>query len=1438
MTFDGIASGRRRRHFWVAAGKAHIEVRAARRHGTERFAHDLERALREIEGVNWAEVNAVVGRVVVSFEEGTVDPEDLISTVEELEEAHNVHRETFGFDRPDFPGDVEPVQRAIIELIADGLGAVASIAGPLLHLPSLPQDAAGVVSLFDSQPRLRQLTEDALGPFVADVGLSVTNALMQGLSRGPLGLLLDAAHRAGMLDESTARRRSWERVEPELHLDPAGSHRSPMKRTVRPVPFPRGQVERYADITGISAVLGAAAAFAFTTDLRQAASVLLAGMPKAARLGREAFSQRVGHALASNDEVVLDPAALRRLDRVNTVVIDASVLFTGRKEIDRTELATDVDPVQAQRRLRSLFDPAAPMALNRHHGWSLGPLAELRPPRTDLDALRRRFGGTPTHGLLSGKRLVAVFTVGDEVAHGWRALVDAARRAGHMVAVAGDNLDLVDRFQAHMLVDGGEGLTSSVRMLQADGCAVLLVSGPSPEALEAADCSVGLPVGNVLPWGADVIARDLGTATFLVEATSAARSVSQQSANLAVAGSATGALLGLAVPGPQAAALVMTSINVAGLVSVANGVRAGTALSRRPRPPARAAPPWHELEIDDVLSRLRRTKTGLATSSARVRLGPVTRAFDAPARFASAVAAELANPLTPVLAGGAAVSAAVGSVLDAAMVGGVTVLNALIGGTVRYQAETAVRSLDRGSQQEVTVRHGKRYEPLPAGSLVPGDVIVLSAGDSVPADCRLIEAVNLEVDESSLTGESLPVAKSATPSFSSLVSERTSMLYAETSVVAGRATAVVVAVGDDTEAAAGDFTQAAPVAVGAEARLRKLTTLSVPLAALSGAAVVGSGLLRGQPLQEPLAGAVNLAVAAVPEGLPVVTTMSQLAAARRLSRRGALVRNPRALEALARADVLCTDKTGTLTGGHIVLTSVSDGHHLWPVERLGDPGRHVVAAALRATPQPAGAVSLDTTDQAVIDGAARSGTEAALGAPGWRLRAELPFEANRGFHAVIGSVGRAHLLSVKGAPEVVLARCTRWRDGDYDQPIDERWRRSARARVEQLARRRLRLLAVAERRTRGTALDDTDVADLTFLGLLALSDPVRPTAASAVQGLQRAGVQVVMVTGDHASTAESVAAELGLLNNHRVVTGTELASLSDDQLDRSLADIAVFARVTPSDKVRIVAALQRAGRTVAMTGDGANDAPAIRLADVGLALGRHCTTAARTAADIVVTDDRIETILDAVTEGRGMWASVRDAIAILLGGNAGEVLFNTGATALTGRMPLSTRQLLLVNLMTDVVPSLAIAVQPPPKRSPAQLRAEGPERSLSAAMYGAIADRALTAAAGASAAWGIASLTGQGSRTTTVALAALVGTQLGQTITSGHGDLLVVAAALGSAGLLAAVIETPVVSQFFGCEPIGPIGWATAISCSLAATGASAVLSPAGRRASSPSEEQ
>ena len=381
------------------------------------------------------------------------------------------------------------------------------------------------------------------------------------------------------------------------------------------------------------------------------------------------------------------------------------------------------------------------------------------------------------------------------------------------------------------------------------------------------------------------------------------------------------------------------------------------------------------------------------------------------------------------------------------------------------------------------------------------------------------------------------------------------------------------------------------------------------------------------------------------------------------------------------------------------------------------------------------------TDRAVVEAAERCGVDKALGAPAWALDLELPFEPSRGFHATVGTSDLGQLIDVKGAPEVVLSRCERWRDGSRYRPLDERAHGMLTRKIERLASTGRRLLAVAEGQTTTTLLTGSDISGLTFLGLLAFSDPVRPSASAAVGGLRRAGIEVVVVTGDHAGTAESVAGELGLMDGRRVLTGTELGKLSDDELDGVLADVSVFARVVPADKVRIVEAYDRAGRTVAMTGDGANDAPAIRLADVGLAIGEHSTSAARGAADIVITDDRIETLLDVVTEGRGMWGSVRDAVAILLGGNAGEVVFTVATSAITGRPALSTRQLLLTNLMTDVVPALAIAIRPPRGRSAEQLLDEGPDRSLAGPMYGAIAQRAAATAAGAGAAWGAARLT-------------------------------------------------------------------------------------------------
>jgi cation-transporting ATPase I len=318
-------------------------------------------------------------------------------------------------------------------------------------------------------------------------------------------------------------------------------------------------------------------------------------------------------------------------------------------------------------------------------------------------------------------------------------------------------------------------------------------------------------------------------------------------------------------------------------------------------------------------------------------------------------------------------------------------------------------------------------------------------------------------------------------------------------------------------------------------------------------------------------------------------------------------------------------------------------------------------------------------------------------------------------------------------------------------------------------------------------------------------------------------VSILMITGDHPSTAEAIAEELDLLQDKTIVTGAELASLTDADLDRRIADVAVFARVTPSQKVRVVRALQRAGRVVGMAGDGANDAAAIRLANVGIAVGESSTAAARGAADIVLTDGRIETLVDAIVEGRAMWASVRNAVSILMGGNLGEIGFTLGAGLLDGRPPLVARQLLLVNLLTDVAPAMAIALKPPTPKSFESLANETPDAALGEPLNREIAVRAIVTALGAGSAWTFARLTGTSTRARTVGLAALVGTQLGQTLTSGGFSRPVVLTSLASWIALSSVIQTPGVSHLFGCRPLGPIGWLTAISASVAATS----LSPA-----------
>jgi cation-transporting P-type ATPase I len=997
-------------------------------------------------------------------------------------------------------------------------------------------------------------------------------------------------------------------------------------------------------------------------------------------------------------------------------------------------------------------------------------------------------------------------------------------------------------------VPGGSQLVASVRQLQSDGAGVLLVSGHGA-ALAAADCGVGVPPreGGGPPWGAHLLVGEdnLAAAARVIDAARAARQVSERGVTLARAGSGVAGLFALTGPPGRSGGQVLSTVNVAAALSMGNAGWQARGATRRPLAPPLPTTPWHTMPTGAVLDELGTRRTGLTEQEAGARRRRRAEAGGTRWGLLKTTADELANPLTPVLAAGAVGSAAVGSLADAALVAGVMGLSALVGGVQRLVTDKTIARLSPRSTTSARVLRAGEEREVDGDRLVSGDVVRLAAGDVVPADCRILEADGLEADESSLTGESLPVTKSSSPAFARHVAERTSMLYEGSTIAAGEATAVVVAVGDATETGralaatmggtGGGTGGGAPS--GVEARLAKITDATLPLAMGSALGVAGSGFVYGNELRQALSEGVSLAVASVPEGLPLLVSAAQLAATRRLSTHGVYVRNPRTIEALGRVGVLCFDKTGTLTEGEIKLARVSDERHEADLDHLDDPLRAVIITAVRATPHAENGNHAHVTDAAVDKGAAAAGVRRRADADGWEELAGLRFESSRAYHATLGRAGDERLVSVKGAPEVVLPRCVRTRDG---AELDERSRRDIEARVERLAASGHRVLAIAERIKTGATersagadqpsagadqpsagagdqLTDDDVADLTFVGLLGLADVLREAAVPAIAGLRDAGIQIVMLTGDHPSTAGAIASNVSDGGHQHVITGDEIDALDDDGLAAALADVDVVARCTPTHKVRVVQAFQNLGRTVAMTGDGANDAAGIRLADVGIALGGRGTAAAKAAADMIVADDKLETIISALVEGRAMWASVRQALAILVGGNLGEIGFTLVGSLTGGSSPLSARQLLLVNMLTDLAPALAIAVRAPRPEAALSLLGEGPESSLGGALTRGIAHRAVVTALGAGTGWAIGRFTGPAVRARTIGLVALVGTQLAQTLAAGGRDRAVLLSAVGSALVLAAIVQTPVLSTFFGCVPLDPLGWAIALGAIAAA---------------------
>ncbi|SFK47227.1 cation-translocating P-type ATPase [Streptomyces pini] len=1445
----GQFTGLSRRAVWSRPGRCYITVHGVNTPEGERTARRVERVLERHPGVLWARVNAPSGRVVVALESPPPPERELVALVERAEGhvpcADEEHEEWC--QEPHHPCEGPRTGQSVTALAADVVGLGLSTLNRVAPWTPLPPEVAALTGAVARHPRLRQLVARGLhDPQQADSLLPVLTALTQGVATRGGGLVLDVVERMAQWREAGAYRRAWEEAETRLVGSPGDAAAGPVA-VERPVPPPPDAVDRYVERSmALTAAAGAAAApFA---GPRRGLAVALSGVPKAPDAGREGFATTLGRALALRGATVMDRSVLRRLGQTDTVVLDEEALSGSHHELADLVPLEGADPREAAERLFALFVPERTGETHRDEdGWVLGPLEELELTgrRGARAAARlRRQGSESVLGLARGGRLEAVAGLARQKAPGADAVAAAARRAGARVVLAGTRPEPAFGF-ADAVVPGGDRLTASLRGLQADGAVVLLLSGDR-RALAAADCGIGVHrEGEPPAWGAHIlIGTDLESAGLVVDAVGVASQVDRESRFLAAGGSGVGAVAALQAPPARATARGAAAGTGAGTAAFCLGTwRARQLLSRPVTPPVETTP-WHLMPADRALERLGSTDEGLSREEAERRAGREATS-EQPARIGlpAAFIEELANPLTPVLAAGAALSAAVGSRTDAGLVAGITGASALVGAVQRVRTDKALEELFARSAIGARVRRGGAERLVAAGDLVPGDVVVLRSQEVVPADCRLLRGEGLEVDESSLTGESLPVAKDPAPVVAAQIADRRSMLYEGTTVSAGTAVAVVVATGSATEVGRSLATarQKAPD-TGVESRLHALTKTSLPLALGSAAAVAGSGLLHGRPLADTLASAVNLAVASVPEGLPLLVNAAQLAAARRLADHGALVRNPRTIEALGRADVLCFDKTGTLTEGDLQLAAVSDGRRELPADRLDTARKQILGAALRATPPARASEPMEhQTDRAVVAGARRAKVAVRQGASQWRRTDALPFEPSRAYHATAGRTSRGMLLSVKGAPENVLERCTRLREGSggkdagkgagKEEELDAAARERLTGAAEELAGAGRRVLAVAERTLEeGEDLTDESVAGLTFLGFVALADPVRSSAAPATARLRAAGVQTVMLTGDHPATADAIAATVSEDPDQKVCTGAELDELSDDELDELLPTLDVIARCSPHHKVRIVQAYQRIGRVVAMTGDGANDAPAIRLADVGIALGRRGTPAATAAADLVVGDDRLETIIAALLEGRAMWGSVRDALAILVGGNLGEVAFSVLAAALTGSSPLNARQIMLVNLLTDLAPALAIAVREPATEAGERLLSEGPDRSLGAGLSQEVLLRGATTTLGAGLAWGAARLTGRGRRAGTVALASVVGTQLAQTLLTGGLDRNVLTAGIGSAAALVGVIQTPGVSQFFGCTPLGPVAWGITLGSITTATLLGAAAAPVVRR--------
>lgn len=738
---------------------------------------------------------------------------------------------------------------------------------------------------------------------------------------------------------------------------------------------------------------------------------------------------------------------------------------------------------------------------------------------------------------------------------------------------------------------------------------------------------------------------------------------------------------------------------------------------------------WHALEPQEVADRLgTNTVTGLTSSQAAARLqefGPNTITSKRRKSRLLMLLSQFTNPLVVVLICASVVTLLLRDYIDTGVIMAVVVINAVIGFVQETKAETAVESLAKMLKVETVVVRDGQTGRLSAEGIVPGDIVVLQGGDKVPADVRILSERNLHIDESILTGESAPVSKSSeSVKPSDPVTDRTCMTYSGTLVTGGSMKGIVVATGDDTELGriSGLIAEAPEIATPLT---RKLSTfgkwLSAGVLGLAGLTFAVAVALGRNP-REMFSAAVAIAVAMIPEGLPAIVTIVLAVGVKRMADRHAIIRTLPSVETLGSVTVICSDKTGTLTTNQMTVRRVHTGTEEYELSGAGYDPRPGGIVAVDPDHSQAMSEALieclrcgllcnesrlvhkddewipegDPTEVALVTSAMKAGLNPDA-EHRERTRVDvIPFESSNMYMATLNrSPSGSHVIYAKGSVERILSMCSYQMADSHTIPLDAK---HVQGRADDLAQQGFRILAFARKEVSGDteSISKSDLREMCFVGIQAMADPPRPEAIDAVRECREAGIDVKMITGDHVSTAHAVARDMGIGETDPLcVTGSELAEISGEEFDKLACSAAVFARVAPEEKYRLVESLQRAGEIVAMTGDGVNDAPALKKADIGVAMGKAGSDVAKDASDMVLTDDNFASIVAAVEEGRTVLSNLLKTLAYVLPTNLGEGLIVIVALLGGYVLPVTPIQILWVNTVTTVTLALPLAFEPP-----------------------------------------------------------------------------------------------------------------------------------------------